>query len=82
MRIPRVSYQNVTGIGDKIVGLGREVAGELCNRTSWVEAGEAQQAKGSEKLKALRAQAKADVHRAKAQTAETRQKAAQRSKAS
>ena len=54
----------------------------MFNRTSWVEAGEAQQAKGSEKLKALRAQAKADVHRAKAQTAEARRKAAQGSKAS
>jgi hypothetical protein len=77
-----VSYQNANGIVDKVIGLVREVAGELLNKKSWIEAGEAQQTKGSEKLRALRAQAEADAHAVKAKTAAGRQRSARESKAS
>ena len=79
--IPRVEYKNAVGLGDKFVGLGKELFGEVIDNKRWVEAGEAQQAKGSEKLKALRAQAKADAHEAKARTHETKQRTAERAKA-
>jgi hypothetical protein len=44
------------------------------------EAGEAQQARGSESLKALRKQAKAQAKEAKAESFAQQQKAAQRAK--
>jgi uncharacterized protein YjbJ (UPF0337 family) len=80
MRIPRIDTKNATGLYDKVVGLGKELFGEVFDERRWVEAGEAQQAKGSEKLKAVREQAKAEGHRAKAQTLEARERAAQKAK--
>lgn len=82
MRIPRIDPKDATGILDKVVGLGKEITGELFDSQKWVEAGEAQQAKGTEKLKAIREQAKADAHKSKAKAYETREKAAQEAKAS
>ena len=76
--IPRVEYKNALGLADKFVGLGKEVLGEFSDRPRLVEAGEAQQSKGTEKLKALRAQAKADAHEAKARGHESRQRTVQR----
>jgi uncharacterized protein YjbJ (UPF0337 family) len=78
--IPRVEYKNAIGLGDKFVGLGKELIGEVVDNKRLINAGEAQQAKGSEKLKALRAQSKADAHEAKARTHETRQRTAERAK--
>ena len=69
---------NLTGIYDKVVGLGKEVAGTVLDERGWVRAGQAQQDKGTEKLEALRAQAKADTHAARARAAEGRQRAVQR----
>jgi len=80
--IPRVDPKDVSGLADKVVGLGKEVLGELIDQNSLIEAGEAQQAKGTEKLKALREQAKADAHNAKAEALDKKQRAAQQSKAS
>ena len=82
MRIPRVDPQDATGLFDKVVGLGKEIAGEIFDQQSLIEAGEAQQAKGTEKLKAIRQQAKADSHKAKARALDTKERAAQRAKAS
>jgi uncharacterized protein YjbJ (UPF0337 family) len=81
MRIPRVDPRDATGLIDKVVGLGKEITGELFDRDSLIESGEAQQAKGTEKLKAVREQAKADAHKAKASTYEAKERAAQRAKA-
>ena len=81
MRIPRVDPKDATGLIDKVVGLGKEITGELYDRSSLIESGEAQQAKGTEKLKAVREQAKADAHKAKASTYEAKERAAQRAKA-
>jgi uncharacterized protein YjbJ (UPF0337 family) len=79
--IPRVGYKNAVGLADKFVGLGKEVVGEIVDRPRLIKAGEEQQSKGSEKLKALRAQSKADAHEAKARTHEAKQRTAERAKA-
>jgi uncharacterized protein YjbJ (UPF0337 family) len=80
MRIPRIDPKDATGLIDKVVGLGKEVVGEVFDKQRLIEAGEAQQAKGTEKLKAIREQAKADGHKAKAQAFEKREQAAQKAK--
>lgn len=80
MRIPRIDPKDATGLFDKVVGLGKEVFGEVLDEQRLIEAGEAQQAKGTEKLKAIREQAKADAHKAKARTYEKREQAAQKAK--
>jgi uncharacterized protein YjbJ (UPF0337 family) len=80
MRIPRVDPKDATGLLDKVVGLGKEITGELFDKQSLIEAGEAQQAKGTEKLKAIREEAKADSHKAKAASFEAKERSAQRSK--
>ena len=80
MRIPRIDPKDATGLIDKVVGLGKEVFGEVFDQQRLIDAGEAQQAKGTEKLKAIREQAKADAHKAKAQTLDARERAAQKAK--
>ena len=80
MRIPRIDPKDATGLIDKVVGLGKEVVGEVFDEKRLIEAGEAQQAKGTEKLKAIREQAKADAHKAQAKTYDERERAAQKAK--
>ena len=80
MRIPRIDPKDATGLFDKVVGLGKEVVGEVFDKQRLIEAGEAQQAKGTERLKAVREQTKADAHQAKARTYEQREKSAQKAK--
>lgn len=80
MRIPHVSPKNATGIVHKVIGLAKELTGELLGRRSLVEAGEAQQDKGTEQLKALRSELKADGHEAAAKAHESRELAAQSAK--
>jgi uncharacterized protein YjbJ (UPF0337 family) len=80
MRIPRIDPKDATGLFDKVVGLGKEVVGEVFDEQRLVDAGEAQQAKGTEKLKAIREQTKADAHKAKARTLDQRERAAQKAK--
>ena len=80
MRIPRIDPKDATGLFDKVVGLGKEVFGEVFDEQRLIEAGEAQQAKGTEKLKAIREQAKADGHKAKAMAYDERERAAQKAK--
>ncbi len=80
MRIPRVDPKDATGLLDKVMGLGKEIAGEVFDQNNLIEAGEAQQAKGTEKLKAIREQTKADAHKAKARSMDSKERAAQRAK--
>jgi uncharacterized protein YjbJ (UPF0337 family) len=80
MRIGNLELDHVRGLGDKFVGLGKEIAGTVVGSDRLQEAGEAQQARGTEGLKALRKQAKAQGKEAKAETFEQQQKAAQRAK--
>jgi uncharacterized protein YjbJ (UPF0337 family) len=82
MRIPRIDPKDATGLLDKVVGLGKEIAGEVFDEERLISAGEAQQDKGTEKLKAIREQAKADAHQSKAQAYDTKQRTAQQAKAS
>ena len=80
MRIGNLELDHVRGLGDKFVGLGKEITGTVIGNDRLQEAGEAQQARGTESLKALRKQAKAQAKEAKAETFEQEQKAAQRAK--
>ena len=80
MRIGTVELDHLRGLGDKVVGLAKEVAGTVVGSDRLLEAGEAQQDRGSESLKALRKQTKAQAKEAKAETFEQKQKAAQRAK--
>ena len=80
MKIGTMDLKHVRGLTDKGLGLGKEVLGSVIGNQRWVDEGEAQQARGSEDLKALRAQAEADKHKAKAKAAESKQRTAQRVK--
>jgi uncharacterized protein YjbJ (UPF0337 family) len=82
MRIPRIDPKDATGLFDKVIGLGKEIAGEVLDEERLISAGEAQQSKGTEKLKAIREQAKAAAHKAKAEALDSKQRAAQQAKAS
>jgi uncharacterized protein YjbJ (UPF0337 family) len=81
VRIPRIDPKDATGLFDKVIGLGKEILGVVVDEDRLITAGEAQQDKGTEKLKAIRDQAKADAHRAKARAHETKQRSAQTAKA-
>jgi uncharacterized protein YjbJ (UPF0337 family) len=77
---PRVDAKDATGLFDKVVGLGKEITGEIFDQQRLIESGEAQQAKGTEKLKAIREQTKADAHKAKARSLDAKERAAQNAK--
>lgn len=80
MRITAISREGATALLDKVVGLSKEIVGEVVDNSNWVKSGEAQQDKGTETLKASRDRAKAKAHSAKARAHETRQRAAQKAK--
>jgi uncharacterized protein YjbJ (UPF0337 family) len=81
MRIPRIDPKDATGLFDKVVGLGKEILGVVVDEDRLITAGEAQQDKGTEKLRAIRDQAKADAHRAKAKAYDSKERTAQAAKA-
>jgi uncharacterized protein YjbJ (UPF0337 family) len=80
MRIGNVELDHLRGFGDKVAGLTKEVVGTVIGNDKLQEAGEAQQARGGESIKALRKQTKAQAKEAKAETFEQQEKAAQRAK--
>ena len=82
MRIPRIDPKNALGLLDKVIGLGKEIVGSVVGNDRLAEAGQVQQEKGTERLKAVRAQTEAKGHQATAAAAEQAQKAAQRRKES
>ena len=47
MRVPHIKAGNMMGFVDKVVGLGREIAGELSHREAPTESGRLQQGQGS-----------------------------------
>ncbi len=57
---------HLSGLADKVVGLNKEVVGQLFNRGRLKKSGQLQQEKGSAKLEALQAETKANVQNAKA----------------
>jgi uncharacterized protein YjbJ (UPF0337 family) len=82
MRIPRIDAKNALGLIDKIAGLGKEIVGSVVGNDRLAKAGQVQQDKGTERLKAVQAEASARKHQTKATAAEQAQKAAQRRKES
>lgn len=80
MQIPRIDPKNVMGLADKVVGLGKEIVGTVANRDRLSQAGQVQQEKGTERLKAIRAQAEAEGHKTKAKAAGQAQQRAQQTK--
>ncbi|HEY2167624.1 MAG TPA: hypothetical protein VGH01_10690 [Jatrophihabitantaceae bacterium] len=80
MQIPRIDPKNVLGFGDKIVGLGKEIAGALAGNDRLQKAGQLQQDKGTERLKAMQAEVQAKSHQAKARAAGQAQRRAQNTK--
>jgi microcystin-dependent protein len=80
MQIPRIDPKNAAGLVDKVVGLGKEIIGTVTNRDNLTKAGQVQQDKGTERLKAVKAQMEAESHKAKAAGAESAQKSAQKTK--
>jgi uncharacterized protein YjbJ (UPF0337 family) len=80
MQIPRIDKKNAFGLVDKVVGLGKEIVGNVGGRERLMKAGQAQQDKGSERLKAVRADTAAKKHQGKAVGAERAERAAQRRK--
>lgn len=80
MKLAHLDLKNVRGLADKAFGLGKEVFGTAVGNTNLSKEGEAQQARGTESLKALRAQGEAQSHAAKAEALETKQKAARQAK--
>jgi len=82
MRLGTIDVDHLRGFGEKLVGLGKEWVGTLTDSEKLVREGEAQQARGTEHLKALRSQAKAQAKETAAKVHEQRQRAAQRVKES
>ena len=80
MRIPRIDPKNTIGLLDKVVGLGKEIVGSVTGQDRLKKAGQAQQEKGTERLKAVEAELRADQHEAKAGAAERAQRGAQKTK--
>ncbi|HZC51882.1 MAG TPA: hypothetical protein VE441_05240 [Mycobacterium sp.] len=78
--ILRIDAENVAGLLDKIVGLGKEIAGTLAGSDRLTKAGQVQQDKGNERLKAVRAEAEARSYQADAVEAERAQAGAQNTK--
>ena len=82
MRLQRIDPENVRGFVDKFLGIGKELAGTVFDNENWRKEGEAQQKKGTERLRALQDQVKAEAKEAKAETFERQQRAAQKMKES
>ncbi len=80
MQIPRIDPRNLAGLADKVVGLAKEVVGTLTSQDRLTRAGQTQQDKGTERLKAVQAELRADLHETQAATAERAQRTAQKTK--
>jgi uncharacterized protein YjbJ (UPF0337 family) len=80
VQIGKMDLNKLRGIGDKFVGLNKELVGTLIGNDKLQQEGEAQQERAAEELKGLRKEATAQAKEAKAEALEQRQKAAQRAK--
>ncbi len=80
MQIPRIDPKNAMGLADKVAGLAKEIVGTLLGQDRLTKAGQVQQDKATERLKAIKAEFEADQHEAKATAAGRAQKSAQRVK--
>ena len=82
MQIGNIDTGHLRGFADKVFGLTKELLGTVLGNEGLQEEGEAQQARGTESLKALRHEARAQAAEAKAEGLQQRQKAAQRDRQS
>ncbi len=80
MNVGRVDVNKLRGLGDKFVGLGKEVVGTLIGNDKLEAEGEAQQERASAELRSLRSEAKAQAAEARADTLDAEQRAAQAAK--
>lgn len=80
MQVPRIDPKNTLGLVDKIVGLGKEILGTVTNQERLTKAGQVQQEKGTERIKAIKSELDANAHKSKAAAAGNAQKSAQNSK--
>ena len=80
MQIPRIDPKNAAGLADKLIGLGKEIVGTLTSQDRLTKAGQVQQEKGTERLKAIQAQLESEGHEAKAKAADRAQNSAQKTK--
>jgi uncharacterized protein YjbJ (UPF0337 family) len=80
LQVPRIDPKNAAGLMDKLVGLGKEIAGTVTSNDRLTKAGQVQQDKGTERLKAIQAEMEARGHQTKAAGAESAQKSAQKTK--
>jgi len=80
VQLGSIDLNKLRGIGDKAVGLSKELIGALTNNERLQEAGDAQQDRAAEELRALRAEVKAERKDAKAEVLEQRQKVAANAK--
>lgn len=80
MQLGSIDLNKLRGIGDKAAGLSKELVGTLIGNDRLQEAGEAQQDRAAEQLRALRAEVKAKQKDAKAEVLEHRQKVAANAK--
>ena len=80
MQVRRVDVNKLRGVGDKALGLGKEVVGVLIGNDRLQSEGEAQQERAAEELKALRKEVEAERHDVEAKVHEQREKTAQRAK--
>jgi uncharacterized protein YjbJ (UPF0337 family) len=80
MQVRRVDVNKLRGVGDKALGLGKEVVGVLIGNDRLQSEGEAQQERAAEELKALRKEVEAERRDAEAKVHEQREKTAQRAK--
>jgi uncharacterized protein YjbJ (UPF0337 family) len=81
VQIGTIDLNKLRGVGDKAVGLAKEVLGVLLGNERLQDEGEAQQERASAELKALREELKAQKEDTKAGAMEKRERAAQRAKA-
>jgi uncharacterized protein YjbJ (UPF0337 family) len=81
MKIGTIDTNKARGLGDKVVGLSKEIVGTVIGNDRLARAGEEQQAKATETLKALRKHVEAARKEHEADTHEARQRTAQHAKA-
>lgn len=81
MQIGRIDVTKLRGIGDKSLGLAKELLGVISGNDRLQQEGEAQQERATAELKALREELRAEKHEAKADVMEKREQAAQKAKA-
>lgn len=80
MRLGSIDLNRLRGLGDKAAGFTKELVGTLTGNDRLQDAGDAQQERAAEELRALRAEVKAEQKDAKAAVLEQRQKLAAKAK--